>query len=56
MIHFVYLVGFGFFVSLAFGVFANGTLRERVVYGGKTFAQFILISLTLAWVLYFIPW
>ncbi|CAN5382237.1 hypothetical protein BH10ACI2_BH10ACI2_05540 [soil metagenome] len=56
MIHFLYLVGFAFFVSIAFAIFANGTIKDRVIYGVKTFAQFVLVSLILAWVLYFIPW
>ncbi len=56
MIHFLYLVAFAFFVSVAFSVFANGTTRERVIYGVKTFAQFVIISFVLAWILYFIPW
>ena len=56
MIHFLYLVAFAFFVSVAFAIFANGTRRERVLYGAKTFAQFVVISFVLAWILYFIPW
>jgi hypothetical protein len=56
MIHFLYLVGFGFFVSIAFAIFGGGTTKERVIYGLKTFAQFVVISLALAWLLYFIPW
>ena len=56
MIHFLYLVGFAFFVSITFGALARGTNRERIIYGAKTFAQFIVVSLILAWVLYFIPW
>ena len=56
MIHFLYLVGFAFFVAVAFGVFASGTTRERVIYGGKSFLQFVVVSLVLAWILYFIPW
>lgn len=55
MIHFIYLVLFALFVSVAFGVFAAGTTKERVWYGGKTFLQFMVISLVLAWILYFIP-
>jgi len=55
MIHFLYLVGFAFFVSVVFGVIAKGTNRERVIYGAKTFAQFVVVSLILAWILYFIP-
>ncbi len=56
MIHFLYLVGFGLFVSVIFGVLAEGTTRERILYSLKTFAQFVGISLIAAWVLYFIPW
>jgi hypothetical protein len=56
MIHFLYLVGFAFFVSVAFGALANGTAKQRFLYGLKTFAQFIVISLILAWILYFLPW
>lgn len=56
MIHFLYLIGFAFFVSVAFGIFSNGTNRERIVYGLKTFVQFVLVSLVLAWLFYFIPW
>ncbi len=56
MIHFLYLVGFAFFVSVAFGVFATGSTKERLWYGTKTFLEFVLVSLVLAWILYFIPW
>jgi len=56
MIHFIYLILFAFFVSVAFGIFSNGTNRERILYGLKTFAQFVIISLVLAWILYFVPW
>ena len=55
MIHFLYLFAFALFVSVMFGVFADGTVRERLWYGGKTFLQFLLVSLGLAWLLYFIP-
>ncbi len=56
MSHFLYLIGFAFFVSVAFSVFYDGTRRERVIYGGKLFLQFVGISLAIAWLLYFIPW
>ena len=56
MIHFLYLLGFAFFVSVAFGVYSNGTTQERVLYGLKTFAQFVIVSLVLAWIFYLIPW
>ncbi len=56
MIHFSYLVGYSVLVSVAFALFYDGTLGERVRYGAKTFAQFFLISLAMAWVFYFLPW
>ena len=56
MIHFLYLFGFALFTAVAFGVFSSGDVRTRVLYGAKIFAQFIVISLVLAWVFYFIPW
>ena len=56
MIHFLYLVGFALFVSVAFGVFATGTVKQRSLYALKTFLQFVGISLIAAWVLYYIPW
>lgn len=56
MIHFVYLITFAFFVAVAFGVFSAGNVRDKLLYGAKTFAQFVIISLVLAWIFYFIPW
>lgn len=56
MIHFLYLIAFAFFVSVVFGVLSDGTTRDRLWYGTKTFLQFIVVSMVLAWILYFIPW
>lgn len=56
MIHFSYLIGFGLLIAVGFTVFSDGSLKERVFYGAKTFGQFILISLVMAWVFYFLPW
>ena len=55
MIHFLYLLGFALFVAVVFAAISEGTSRDRVIYGAKTFFQFVIISLVLAWVLYFIP-
>jgi hypothetical protein len=54
MIHFFYLIGFAFFVSICFGIFVNGDNRQRIIYGVKIFAQFLIISLVLGWILYFL--
>jgi hypothetical protein len=56
MIHFIYLVAFAALVSVAFAALSTGTTRERLWYSGKTFLQFMVVSLILAWILYFIPW
>lgn len=56
MIHFLYLIGFAFFTAAAFGVVSSGDVRSKILYGAKIFAQFVIISLVLAWIFYFIPW
>ena len=56
MIHFLYLIGFGLFTGIIFGAILDGTSKERLIYGVKTFLQFVVISLVLAWVFYFFPW
>jgi len=56
MIHFLYLTAFAALVSVAFGALVNGTSRERIMYAVKTFLQFMVVSLVLAWILYFLPW
>jgi len=55
MTHFLYLVGFGLFVSVVFWAIHVGMPKERILYALKTFLQFVGISLAIAWVLYFIP-
>jgi hypothetical protein len=49
------MVAFAALAAAVFGTIAKDTLHERVLYGLKTFAEFIGIGLALAWVLYFIP-
>ena len=56
MIHFLYLTGFAFFVAAAFGVFSTGSTKEKTFYGIKIFVQFLVVSLVLAWIFYFLPW
>lgn len=56
MIHFLYLIVFALLVSVAFGAFTKGDLRAKVLYSVKLFAEFVIISLALAWLFYFIPW
>ena len=46
---------FAALAAVVFGTLAKDTAPQRVRYGLKTFAEFMLIGLALAWVLYFIP-
>jgi len=46
---------FAFLTSVVFGTVAKDTNKERFLYGAKVFAEFMIIGLALAWVLYFIP-
>lgn len=55
MIHLLVMILFAALVSLVFGLVARDTVRERVLYGAKVFAEFIGIGLALAWLLYFLP-
>lgn len=55
MIHFLYLIGFAVFVAIVFAAFSSGDSKRRILYGLKIFAEFVLISLVLAWIFYFIP-
>jgi hypothetical protein len=54
--HLIFLMLFAAFISVGFGIFFDGDTKQRVKYGLKSFAQFVLISIGLAWVFYFIPW
>ena len=56
MIHFLYLVLFAFFVSVIFGVIESGDMKQKIIHGLKIFAQFIIISLVMGWIFYFLPW
>jgi hypothetical protein len=56
MIHFAYLVAFAFFIAVVFGAISDGDAKAKLKSGIKTFLQFVIISLAIAWVIYFIPW
>lgn len=55
MRHFLVMTLFAALASVVFGAMAKDTTEERVKYGLKVFAEFILIGLVLGWILYFIP-
>ena len=46
---------FAALASVVFGAMSKDTTRDRVIYGLKVFAEFMVIGLVLSWVLYFIP-
>jgi hypothetical protein len=46
---------FAALAAMVFGAMAKDTTRERLIYGLKVFAEFMVIGLVLSWVLYFIP-
>lgn len=46
---------FAALAAIVFGAMTKDDTRERVIYGLKVFAEFIMIGLVLSWILYFIP-
>ena len=55
MRHFFVMALFAALASVVFGAMAKDTTRDRVLYGLKVFAEFMVIGLILGWILYFIP-
>lgn len=55
MRHFLVMTLFAALVSVVFGAMAKDTTYDRMLYGLKVFAEFMVIGLILGWVLYFIP-
>lgn len=49
------MTAFAFLAAVVFGTVAKDTTRERLTYGLKVFAEFMVIGLALGWVLYFLP-
>lgn len=55
MRHFLVMTAFALIAGVVFGSVAKDTGRERLLYGLKVFAEFMVIGLALGWVLYFLP-
>jgi hypothetical protein len=53
--HFYALVLFSFLVSVVFGVIAKDTLRDRLIYGAKSFGLFVGFGVLIGWIMYFLP-
>ena len=56
MRHFLVMTLFAALASVVFGAMAKDTTQERLLYGLKVFAEFMVIGLVLGWILYFIPY
>jgi undecaprenyl pyrophosphate phosphatase UppP len=54
--HFLVMTLFAFLAALVFGTVGKDQDKDRLIYGIKVFAEFMIIGLALAWVLYFIPY
>ena len=46
---------FAILSAVVLGAVTKDTTRDRLHYGLKVFAEFMIIGLVLAWLLYFIP-
>ncbi|MGH9898096.1 MAG: hypothetical protein ACRD63_05780 [Pyrinomonadaceae bacterium] len=56
MSHFLVLVLCAGAISVVLATMSRGSGREKLISGLKIFGEFTVISLALAWLLYFIPW
>ncbi|MEA2207061.1 MAG: hypothetical protein QOE77_3837 [Blastocatellia bacterium] len=55
MKHLLIMLLFSGLVAVVFGAVGKGTPRDRALYGVKVFAEFVVIGMALAWLLYFLP-
>jgi len=53
--HFLVMTAFALVAAVVFGVVAKDSSRDRLLYGLKVFAEFLVIGLVLGWILYFLP-
>lgn len=55
MRHVLWMTIFASLTGVVFGVVAKGSDRQRLIYGVKVFAEFLVIAFILGWILYFLP-
>lgn len=55
MRHLLWMAVFASLTAIVFGVIAKGDMRQRLFYGLKVFAEFLVVALILGWILYFLP-
>jgi hypothetical protein len=46
---------FAAITAVVFGTVSKDSSQERLIYGIKVFAEFMIIGLALSWALYFLP-
>ena len=55
MRHVLWMAVFAALTAVVFGIAAKGNDRQKLMYGLKVFAEFIVVAFLLGWILYFIP-
>jgi hypothetical protein len=55
MRHVFWMALFAALAAVVLGVVSKGSDRQRVTYGLKVFAEFLVIAFILGWILYFLP-
>ncbi len=55
MRHVLWMAVFAALTAVVFGIAAKGDDRQKLMYGLKVFAEFIVVAFLLGWILYFIP-
>ena len=55
MRHVLWMSVFAALTAIVFGVVATGDVQQRVRYGLKVFAEFLIVAFILGRILYFLP-
>ena len=55
MRHVLWMAVFAALTAVVFGIATKGDDRQKLMYGLKVFAEFIVVAFLLGWILYFIP-
>ncbi len=55
MTHFLAMICCAAAIGVVFGIVGRSSVRGRLLYGLKIFAEFIMVGLVLGWLLYFLP-
>ena len=55
MRHVLWMAVFAALTAVVFGIVAKGDDRQKLMYGLKVFAEFLVVAFLLGWILYFIP-